>query len=54
MYPPFDESHFIEALVQLIKVAIDWVPEKRGHSLYIRHWHLATATFGVQSSKTFN
>ena len=52
--PPFDESHFIDALVQLIKVDKDWVPEKRGHSLYIRPLAFGDGNFlGVHSSKTF-
>ena len=52
--PPFDESHFIDALVQLIKVDKDWVPAKRGHSLYIRPLAFGDGNFlGVHSSKTF-
>lgn len=52
--PPFDESHFLDALVQLIKVDKDWVPAKRGHSLYIRPLAFGDGNFlGVHSSKTF-
>ena len=52
--PPFDESHFIDALVQLIKVDKDWVPTKRGTSLYIRPLAFGDGNFlGVHSSKTF-
>jgi branched-chain amino acid aminotransferase len=52
--PPFNEDHLIDALTQLIKVDHNWVPTKRGHSLYIRPLAYGDGNFlGVHSSKTF-
>jgi len=52
--PAFNEDHFIDALSQLIKVDHNWVPTKRGHSLYIRPLAYGDGNFlGVHSSKTF-
>lgn len=52
--PPFDETQFIDALVELIKVDNRWVPKVRGHSLYIRPIVFGDGNFlGVHSSKSF-
>lgn len=52
--PPFNEHQFVDALVKLIKVDHQWVPKKRGHSLYIRPVVFGDGNFlGVHSSKTF-
>src|SRR5690606_32639721 len=52
--PPIDEKQFLDALVELIKVDKNWVPTKRGHSLYIRPLIYGDGNFlGVHSSKTF-
>jgi branched-chain amino acid aminotransferase len=52
--PPFDVEHFIEALIELIKVDNKFVPHKRGTSLYIRPLAFGDGNFlGVHASKTY-
>ncbi len=52
--PPFDETLFVEAISELVKLDHDFVPQKRGHSLYIRPVAFGDGAFlGVHASKTY-
>jgi branched-chain amino acid aminotransferase len=52
--PPLDWEPFVEATKQLISLDRDWVPKKRGYSLYIRPFVFATDNFlGVHVSDTY-
>lgn len=52
--PPFNEHKFIEAIVELVKIDKDWVPKKRGQSLYIRPVMFGSGNFlGVHPSTTY-
>ncbi|MBP1729922.1 MAG: aminotransferase [Deltaproteobacteria bacterium] len=52
--PALDKETFFEGLRQLITVDRNWVPRKRGYSLYIRPFVFATDNFlGVHVSKTY-
>lgn len=52
--PEMDYDTFITTLTQLIKTDYNWVPEKRGSSLYIRPFTFATENFlGVKVSDTY-
>jgi len=52
--PEIDYDIFIEGLVELLKLDRDWIPRKRGNSLYIRPFVFATDSFlGVKVSKTY-
>lgn len=52
--PPVDKDLFMEAITELCKLDISWVPEKRGSSLYIRPFTFATDNFiGVHVSDTY-
>jgi len=52
--PPLNWESFSEALKQLLAVDRDWVPKKRGYSLYIRPFVFATDNFlGVHVSSTY-
>lgn len=52
--PAFNEHKFIDAIVELIKIDKDWVPQKRGQSLYIRPVMFGTGNFlGVHPSTTY-
>lgn len=45
---------FMEGLVELLKLDRNWVPRKKGYSLYIRPFIFATDSFlGVKVSKTY-
>ena len=52
--PVIDEDMFMNAIIQLLLVDSDWVPELPGTSLYIRPFIIATDPFlGVKSSDKF-
>jgi branched-chain amino acid aminotransferase len=52
--PEVEYDIFIEALRQLVIMDKDWIPRKRGESLYIRPFIFATEGFlGVRISKTY-
>ncbi len=52
--PEMDYETFINSLTGLIKTDYNWIPEKRGSSLYIRPFIFATDNFlGVKVSDTY-
>ncbi|HLB72218.1 MAG: branched-chain amino acid aminotransferase [Candidatus Methanoperedens sp.] len=52
--PEIDYEIFIEGLTELLKLDKNWIPEIKGHSLYIRPFIFATDSFlGVKISKTY-
>jgi branched-chain amino acid aminotransferase len=52
--PGFDEDFALDALMQLLRLEIDWVPAAPETSLYIRPTILATDPFlGVRASHTY-
>ncbi|MBM2814217.1 MAG: branched-chain amino acid aminotransferase [Ignavibacteria bacterium] len=52
--PEYDEKHLLEAMVELIKVDREFVPKKRGHSLYIRPLAYGNGNFlGVHVSDIY-
>lgn len=52
--PPFPEQWFTDAIVELVKLDYDWIPTKRGRSLYIRPVAFGDGNFlGVHASKTY-
>ncbi len=48
--PEIDYEIFIEGLTELLKLDRNWVPRKRGYSLYIRPFIFATDNFLVVSN----
>lgn len=52
--PEMDYQTFIDSITALIKTDANWIPEKRGSSLYIRPFIFATDNFlGVRISETY-
>lgn len=52
--PQIDPSLMIEAIKAVVRVDQDWIPDKKGNSLYIRPFIIATDPYlGVRPSKTF-
>ncbi|MFO7766119.1 MAG: branched-chain amino acid aminotransferase [Pelovirga sp.] len=52
--PEVDESFFLDALLQLIRLEADWVPRNEGTSLYIRPTMIATEPMlGVRPSNQY-
>jgi len=52
--PPVDYKLFIDAIQELVKLDIDWIPRSKGTSLYIRPFIFATENFlGVKVSETY-
>jgi branched-chain amino acid aminotransferase len=52
--PEIDYGLFIDALVELLKIDMNWVPRKKGFSLYIRPFIFATDSFlGVKISNSY-
>ncbi len=52
--PQVSFDMFIEGLVELLKLDRNWVPKKKGYSLYIRPFIFAADSFlGVKVSKTY-
>lgn len=52
--PEIDYDTFINAVQELVKLDSDWIPRKRGESLYIRPFIFATESFlGVRISRSY-
>ena len=52
--PEIDEELFIEAIKAVVNVDKDWIPEKKGTSLYVRPFMIADEPFlGVRAAKHF-
>ena len=52
--PPFDVDNFVEATKALVTVEKNWVPKKRGESLYLRPFAFGTGNFlGVSASDVY-
>jgi branched-chain amino acid aminotransferase len=52
--PPVGRDLFMEAVVGLCKIDSDWIPRKRGASLYIRPFIFATDNFlGVHAAESY-
>lgn len=52
--PPVDPEFLLQALIELVKVEKDWVPDRKGYSLYIRPFIFGSDPFiGVHPSKTY-
>jgi len=52
--PPLEEELFIEAIKAVVNVDRDWIPEKKGTSLYIRPFIIADEPFlGVRAANHF-
>ena len=52
--PQIDPDDALQAIVELVRTDIDWVPAEKGTSLYIRPFIIATDPFlGVHPSKTY-
>lgn len=52
--PPVDEEFCLKALLTLVELEKDWIPEKEGTSLYIRPFIFATDPYvGVRASNTY-
>ena len=52
--PPIDEDFFVEAVKALVSVDQNWVPAKKGASLYIRPFVFATdCSLGVHASHSY-
>lgn len=52
--PQLDPDDALQAIVELVRTDIDWVPAEKGTSLYIRPFIIATDPFlGVHPSKTY-
>lgn len=52
--PEIPEELFIESIKRLVDLDVDWVPEKKGYSLYIRPYMFATDEWvGIKPSETY-
>lgn len=52
--PKVDEELYVEAVKQLVKVDMDWIPEKKDTSLYIRPFIFGTEpTLGIHASTSY-
>ncbi len=52
--PQVDEEFCLKALLKLIEIEKDWIPEKEGTSLYVRPFIFATDPYvGVRASHTY-
>lgn len=52
--PQIDSELMVEAIKAVVKVDKDWIPDKKGNSLYIRPFIIATDPYlGVRPSKTY-
>ena len=52
--PPYPVANFVEAVKEIVKVDKQWIPKKRGESLYIRPFSFGTGNFlGVNASDTY-
>ncbi len=52
--PTIPEEDFLQAIVELVKIDEDWIPKKKGSSLYIRPFVIATEpSLNVKPSSEF-
>jgi len=52
--PPYNENDLINAMVELVKIDKEWIPQTRGHSLYIRPVLFGSSNFlGVHASDEY-
>lgn len=52
--PQIDEDLYVDAIKALVQFESDWIPSKKGTSLYIRPFIIATEAFlGVRPSNTY-
>lgn len=52
--PEFPENYFVQAIKELVAIDKKWIPTKKGTSLYIRPFIIATSPFlGVRPSHTY-
>lgn len=52
--PQYNENDLINAMVDLVKIDKDWIPQTRGHSLYIRPVVFGSSNFlGVHASDDY-
>jgi len=52
--PPYPFEDFVEAVKELVRIDSDWIPKKRGESLYIRPFSFGTGNFlGVNASDKY-
>ncbi len=52
--PPYPVEKFVEAVKEVVAIDSDWIPKKRGESLYIRPFSFGTGNFlGVNASDTY-
>jgi len=53
--PPYDVDKQVEAMIELVTIDKQWIPEKRGTSLYLRPVAFGSGNFlGVHVSDTYN
>ena len=54
MMPPIPEGSFVESISKLVTMERDWIPRKKGTSLYIRPTMIASETvIGLRASKEY-
>ncbi|MDB9787043.1 branched-chain amino acid aminotransferase [Bacteriovoracaceae bacterium] len=52
--PEFDSEFALSAIKKLVEIDSDWIPEKKGYSLYIRPTMIATEPYlGVRPSESY-
>ena len=52
--PAFDENLFVDAIKELVKIDKNWIPQKRGESLYLRPVVYGSSNFlGVHASEEY-
>ena len=52
--PPYPVENFIEAVKEVVIIDKNWIPKRRGESLYIRPFSFGTGNFlGVSASDTY-
>ena len=52
--PPYPVEDFVDAVKELVRIDSDWIPKKRGESLYLRPFSFGTGNFlGVSASDTY-
>lgn len=53
--PPYPLDSFMEGIKEIVKIDKNWIPKKRGESLYIRPFSFGTGNFlGVNASDTYS
>lgn len=52
--PEYDEELLVEAMIELVKMEKDWIPKRRGESLYLRPVEFGSSNFlGVHASEDY-